>query len=109
MSQGPWKINERSFLYQITFIYYTLFLFKTQTPHWSLGPGLERCAAGIGVFLSFNAQKGEGEGWAYKTAQVSEPLGKGSALGRWQLWASVELPRGQEQLLHLSKPWFPLL
>lgn len=32
MSQGPWKINEGSFLCQNDFIYYTWFLLKTQIP-----------------------------------------------------------------------------
>lgn len=60
MSQSPWKINEGSFLYQITFIYYTCFLLKTRTPCRSLDPGLERrCwewegqpGAGVGGFTS---------------------------------------------------------
>lgn len=38
MSQGPWKINEGSFLCQVTFTCYTCFLLKTQTPHWSRWP-----------------------------------------------------------------------
>lgn len=69
MSQSPWKTNEGSFLYQITFIYYTCFWLKTQTPCRSLDPGLERCAAGTGKV------SGCWDGWVYK------PLGKGSPLG----------------------------
>lgn len=42
MSQSPWETNEGSF------IYYTCFLLKTQTLHWCLDPGLERCATGSG-------------------------------------------------------------
>lgn len=81
MSQGCWKINEGSFLYQITFIYYTCFLLKTQTPHWSLVPGLERCMAAIGRVMS-QSSAGCG-GWVdlQGLTQVSEPLGKGSTLG----------------------------
>lgn len=91
MSQSPCKINEGSFLYQITFIYYTCFLLKTRTPCRSLDPGLERCAAGTG-------KASRVLGWVGLQAS-GERITPGT-----RLWASIELPRGQEQLLDLSRP-----
>lgn len=104
MSQGPWKINERSFLHQITFIYYASFLLKTQTPHRSLGPGLER---GMGCWEREGRGSQSSAGCGFMTRSGSR-WEKGqpwdSALGRAQFWASVELPRDQEQLLDPSRP-----
>lgn len=85
MSRSPWKINEGTFLYQITFIYYSCFLLKTHAACRALGPGLERCAAGSG-------QVSRVLGWV--GLQTSgERITPGT-----RLWASIELPGGLEQL-----------
>lgn len=61
MSHGPWKINERSFLHQISFIYYTCFVLKADTPQVS-GPRAGEIGCWEREGLARRAQQGVGEG-----------------------------------------------